>query len=79
MGRTTELVVPILLQLLKDQKVYSISRTAPAIFRPNLIHFQLAVFNNELLAMEEIDTHILFGINDFKTYHTLRTKLSERQ
>lgn len=48
----------IMLQQLENQLVYNISRTAPDMSNPNLVHFQLNVLSDELPEIEEIDTLI---------------------
>ncbi|RUT69570.1 SDR family oxidoreductase [Flavobacterium cupreum] len=48
----------ILLQQLENQMVYNISRTAPHISHPNLVHFQVDVLHEELPDIENIDSLI---------------------
>lgn len=48
----------ILLQQLEKNKVYNISRTAPEISHPNLIHFSLHILQDALPEIESIDTLI---------------------
>lgn len=48
----------ILQQQLEKNKVYNISRTAPEISHPNLIHFSLHILQDALPEIESIDTLI---------------------
>lgn len=48
----------ILLQQLEHHLVYNISRTAPDITHPNLVHFQADVLQDSLPEIESIDTLI---------------------
>lgn len=48
----------ILLQQLKKNKVYTISRTAPEMSHPNLVHFSLDVLQDALPEIESLDTLI---------------------
>ncbi|OXA93763.1 SDR family NAD(P)-dependent oxidoreductase [Flavobacterium hercynium] len=48
----------ILLQQLEDKQVYNISRTAPEISHPNLIHYSADVLNDSLPEIESIDSLI---------------------
>ena len=48
----------ILQQQLEKNKVYNISRTAPEISHPNLIHFSLDILQDELPEIESINTLI---------------------
>lgn len=45
-------------QQLATNKVFTISRTAPALLHPNLVHFELDVLNDALPEIETIDTLI---------------------
>ncbi|MCK8141186.1 SDR family oxidoreductase [Flavobacterium sp. I-SCBP12n] len=69
----------ILLQQLESNKVFNISRNAPEITHPNLIHFSLDVLKDTLPEIENIDTLIYcpgsinlkpigsLSIDDFRT------------
>ena len=46
----------VLLQQLESNRVYNISRSAPELTHPNLTHFGLDVLQNELPAIDEIDS-----------------------
>lgn len=48
----------ILLQQLEKNKVYTISRTAPEMSHPNLVHFSLDVLKDALPEIESLDTLI---------------------
>lgn len=48
----------ILLQQLENNKVYNISRTAPEVTHPNLIHYSLSILEDELPLIESIDSLI---------------------
>jgi 3-oxoacyl-[acyl-carrier protein] reductase len=48
----------ILLQQLENNKVYNISRTAPEVTHPNLIHYTVSVLEDELPEIEAIDSLI---------------------
>jgi 3-oxoacyl-[acyl-carrier protein] reductase len=48
----------ILLQQLENNKVYNISRTAPEVTHPNLIHFSISILEDELPNIESIDSLI---------------------
>ncbi|MBW4361284.1 SDR family NAD(P)-dependent oxidoreductase [Flavobacterium taihuense] len=48
----------ILLQQLENNKVYNISRTAPDITHPNLIHYPLSILEGDLPQIEEVDVLI---------------------
>ncbi|KQO24875.1 oxidoreductase [Flavobacterium sp. Leaf82] len=48
----------ILLQQLETKQVYNISRTAPEITHPNLIHYSLNVLSDNLPEIENIDSLI---------------------
>lgn len=48
----------ILLQQLEDNRVHTISRTAPEITHPNLTHFSLDVLQDTLPEIESLDTLI---------------------
>lgn len=46
----------VLLQQLESNRVYNISRSAPELTHPNLTHFGLDVLQDELPAIDEIDS-----------------------
>ncbi|MCF8322130.1 MAG: oxidoreductase, partial [Flavobacterium sp.] len=46
----------ILLQQLKTNTVFNISRTAPDISHPNLVHYPINILEDALPEIEEIDT-----------------------
>ena len=46
----------VLLQQLENNRVYNISRSAPELTHPNLTHFGLDVLQDELPAIDEIDS-----------------------
>lgn len=48
----------ILLQQLEKNKVYTISRTAPEMSHPNLVHYSLDVLQDALPGIESLDTLI---------------------
>lgn len=48
----------LLMQQLQKKQVYNISRTAPEISHPNLIHYSADVLNNSLPEIESIDSLI---------------------
>ncbi|PZX93000.1 oxidoreductase [Flavobacterium aquariorum] len=48
----------ILLQQLENNKVYNISRTAPDITHPNLIHYPLSIIEDDLPEIEAVDVLI---------------------
>jgi 3-oxoacyl-[acyl-carrier protein] reductase len=48
----------ILLQQLENNKVFNISRTAPEVTHPNLIHFSLSILEDVLPEIEAIDSLI---------------------
>lgn len=48
----------ILLQQLENNKVYNISRTAPDITHPNLIHYPLSILEDDLPQIEAVDVLI---------------------
>ncbi len=48
----------ILMQQLEQNKIYNISRNAPDVTHPNLIHFPVDVLNDPLPELETIDTII---------------------
>lgn len=48
----------ILLQQLQNNKVYNISRTAPEITHPNLIHHQISILEDDLPEIEAVDVLI---------------------
>jgi 3-oxoacyl-[acyl-carrier protein] reductase len=48
----------ILLQQLQNNKVYNISRTAPDITHPNLIHYPISILENDLPEIESVDVLI---------------------
>jgi 3-oxoacyl-[acyl-carrier protein] reductase len=48
----------ILLQQLQNNKVYNISRTAPDITHPNLIHYPLSILEDDLPEIEAVDVLI---------------------
>jgi 3-oxoacyl-[acyl-carrier protein] reductase len=48
----------ILLQQLQNNKVYNISRTAPDITHPNLIHYPISILENDLPEIEAVDVLI---------------------
>lgn len=68
----------ILLQQLEKNKVYTISRTAPEMSHPNLVHYSLDVLQDTLPEIESLDTLIYcpgsitlkpigsLSINDFR-------------
>jgi len=48
----------ILLQQLQNNKVYNISRTAPDIAHPNLIHYPISILEDDLPEIEAVDVLI---------------------
>jgi 3-oxoacyl-[acyl-carrier protein] reductase len=48
----------ILLQQLQNNKVYNISRTAPDISHPNLIHYPISILEDDLPEIEAVDVLI---------------------
>lgn len=58
MGGSKGIGNAILQQQLEKNKVYNISRTAPEISHPNLIHFSLDILQDALPEIESIDTLI---------------------
>nr|WP_315256491.1 SDR family oxidoreductase [uncultured Flavobacterium sp.] len=48
----------ILLQQLENNKVYNISRTAPDISHPNLIHYPISILKDDLPEIEAVDVLI---------------------
>ncbi|MBW1653965.1 SDR family oxidoreductase [Flavobacterium plurextorum] len=48
----------ILLQQLENKQVYNISRTAPEIYHPNLIHYPADILNDNLPEIESLDALI---------------------
>nr|WP_315152589.1 SDR family oxidoreductase [uncultured Flavobacterium sp.] len=48
----------ILLQQLENNKVYNISRTAPDITHPNLIHYPISILEDDLPEIEAVDVLI---------------------
>jgi 3-oxoacyl-[acyl-carrier protein] reductase len=48
----------ILLQQLQNNKVYNISRTAPDITHPNLIHYPISILEDDLPEIEAVDVLI---------------------
>jgi 3-oxoacyl-[acyl-carrier protein] reductase len=48
----------ILLQQLENNKVYNISRTAPDISHPNLIHYPISILEDDLPEIEAVDVLI---------------------
>jgi 3-oxoacyl-[acyl-carrier protein] reductase len=48
----------ILLQQLQNNKVYNISRTAPDITHPNLIHYPISILEDDLPEIETVDVLI---------------------
>lgn len=48
----------IVLQQLENKEVFNISRTAPEILHPNLVHYQAHVLNDSLPEIESIDSLI---------------------
>jgi 3-oxoacyl-[acyl-carrier protein] reductase len=57
-GGSSEIGNAILLQQLQDHLVYNISRTAPEVFHPNLVHFPADVLIDALPEIESIDALI---------------------
>jgi 3-oxoacyl-[acyl-carrier protein] reductase len=48
----------ILIQQLKNNKVYNISRSAPEITHPNLIHYPISILEDDLPEIEAVDVLI---------------------